>query len=95
MPSTDVLDLDATAQAEVVRTKQVSPLELVDAAIGRAEALNPALNAIVTPLYDEARRVAKGPLPAGPFTGVPFLVKDLIASVAGARKTDCARFAAD
>lgn len=95
MTLTDVLDLDATAQAELVRKKQVSAVELAEAAIRRAEAVNPALNAIVTPLYDRALEAAKNGLPVGPFSGVPFLVKDLIASVAGARKTDCAAFARD
>ena len=96
MPSlSDVLELDATAQAELIRQKEISPLELVEATIRRAEAVNPALNAIITPLYDEARDAARGKLPDGPFTGVPFLVKDLVASVAGARKTDGSRFLAD
>src|SRR5437868_454161 len=96
MPAlSDVLELDATAQAALVRSRQISPSELVDAAIARAEAINPRLNAIVTPLYEEARAAARGPLPDGPFTGVPFLVKDLVASVAGARKTDSSRFLAD
>jgi amidase len=91
----DVLELDATAQAELIRTKEISSLELVEATIRRAEQVNPALNAIVTPLYEEARDAALGSLPEGPFTGVPFLVKDLVASVAGARKTDGSRFLSD
>lgn len=93
----DVLELDATAQAELVRERQISPLELAEAAIRRAEAVNPALNAIVTPLYDEALGAARSKqgLGEGPFTGVPFLVKDLVASVAGARKTDCSAFLKD
>lgn len=79
--------LDATAQAELVRKKEVTPLELVDAAIGRIERLNPRLNAVVTPMYEEARRLATGPLPDGPFTGVPILLKDLGPSYAGVRMT--------
>jgi len=47
------------------------------------ERLNPKLNAIVTPMYDLALENAKGALPDGPFTGVPFLLKDLLASYAG------------
>jgi amidase len=90
----DVLDLDATAQAALVRSRQLSPVELVEAAVRRAESANPALNAIVTPLYEQAVSAARGALPEGPFTGVPFLVKDLIASVAGARKTEGSRFLA-
>src|SRR5262245_61316203 len=91
----DVLEQDATAQAALIREKQISAAELVDAAIQRAEQDNPELNAIVTPLYEQARAAARGPLPDGPFTGVPFLVKDLVAAVAGARKTECCTFLGD
>ena len=45
--------LDATAQAELVRTGQVSAAELVTAAIERIEALNPVLNAVVTPVFEQ------------------------------------------
>lgn len=74
--------LDASAQAELVRRKEVQPIELVDAAIERIERLNPALNAVVTPMFDYARNAAMGPLPDGPFTGVPCLLKDLTAAFA-------------
>lgn len=47
--------LDATAQAELVRRGDASPRELVDAAIARIDALNPALNAVITPLFDRTR----------------------------------------
>jgi amidase len=77
--------MDATAQAELVRRREVKPIELVDAAIERIERLNPTLNAVVTPMYEEARTIAKGKLPDGPFTGVPFLLKDLLASYKGVR----------
>jgi amidase len=87
--------LDATAQAALVADGDVTPLELVEAAIDRAERVNGALNAIVTPLYDEARTLAAGPLPAGPFRGVPFLLKDLQAALAGVRMTSGSRFLAD
>ncbi|HEX8207853.1 MAG TPA: amidase [Solirubrobacteraceae bacterium] len=74
---TDLAFLDATAQAELVRSGEASPAELVDAAIARIEALDPQLNAIVTPLFDKARAAAAGDLPDGPFKGVPMLLKDL------------------
>ncbi|MEE9400519.1 MAG: amidase, partial [Dehalococcoidia bacterium] len=48
------VDLDATAHAELVRRKEVKPIELVDAAIERIERLNPTLNAVVTPMYEQA-----------------------------------------
>ena len=91
MPRDDFALLDAVAQAELVRRREVAPIELVDAAIARIERLNPGLNAVVTTLYDEARRTARGSLPAGPFSGVPFLLKDSLASYAGARMTSGSR----
>jgi amidase len=91
----DFYRLDASAQAELVRTGQASPGELVEAAIARIERLNPAINAVVTPMFDEARRVAAGAAPAGPFAGVPFLLKDLGAPYAGARATSGSRYLQD
>jgi amidase len=75
--------LDATAQADLVRRKVASPLELVDAAIERAEKVNGELNAIIHPLYEQARERAKGTLPDGPFRGVPIVFKDLMCGVEG------------
>ena len=80
---TDVAALDATGQAELVRSGEVSPLELVDGAIARIEKLNGELNAVITPLFEQAREAAMAPLPDGPFRGVPFLLKDLGAHTAG------------
>src|SRR5690242_14808360 len=74
---------DATAQADLVRRGEVSPKELVEGAIARVEALNPRLDAVIRTRFDEARAEAAGSLPAGPFRGVPFLLKDLGAMVAG------------
>lgn len=76
--------LDAVAQADLVRRGEATPLELVDAAIGRIEKTNPELNAVIHPLFDSAREQARGDLPEGPFRGVPFLFKDLDAVLAGA-----------
>ena len=71
--------LDATAQAELVRGGVVTPIELVEAAIARIERHNPQLNAVITPLFDEARAAATAPdLPNGPFRGVPLLLKDFL-----------------
>ena len=70
--------MDATAQAELVRVGELTPLELVDAAIARIERVNPTLNAVITLFYEEARAAAvSGDLPDGPFRGVPFLLKDI------------------
>ena len=69
--------IDATEQARLVRDGEVSPLELVNEAIARIEGLNPQINAVIHPLFDEAREAAADELPDGPFRGVPLLVKDL------------------
>lgn len=74
---------DATGLAHLVRRREVTPLELVDEAIARIERHNPTLNAVVYKAFDEARRTAQGPLPDGPFQGVPFLIKDISLPVAG------------
>jgi len=81
----DLAFYDATAQAELVRNKDIQPIELVEAAIERIERLNPTLNAVITPMYDQARARATGELPDGPFRGVPFLLKDIMAFHAGVR----------
>jgi amidase len=75
--------LDATDQAALVRSGEVTPSELVDAAIERIEQLDPRVNAVVIRWFDHARELARGELPAGPFQGVPFLLKDLWANYAG------------
>jgi amidase len=79
-------DLDATAQAELVRRGEVSPRELVDAAIARIERDNAALGAVIIPLFDQARDAADR-APPGPFRGVPILIKDLCAQVGGVLQT--------
>ncbi len=78
---------DATALASLVRERKVKAIELVEAAIERIERLNPTLNAVVTPMYEQASAASIGKLPDGPFTGVPFLLKDLGAPCAGVRMT--------
>ncbi|MEB4207718.1 amidase [Mycobacterium sp. 94-17] len=73
----EYMSLDATALAELVETKQVTPAELLALARQRADAVNPRLNAIVCRLGDVADRQAADPQLSGPFAGVPFLLKDL------------------
>jgi amidase len=75
--------MDATAQAELVRTGQASPAELVEEAIDRIERVNPQLNAVIRDRFAQARQDAQGELPDGPFRGVPMLLKDLGCHVAG------------
>ncbi|WP_037493578.1 amidase [Sneathiella glossodoripedis] len=75
---------DGLGLAELVRRKEVSAPELLESAIARTEMLNPALNAVVYRMYEEARRYVRQELPTeGPFSGVPFLLKDLIATYKG------------
>ncbi|MFD0687637.1 amidase [Actinomadura fibrosa] len=73
---------DAVGLAGLVAAGEVTPAELLDVAIERAEAVNPRINAIVTPMHDLARSRSAGVL-TGPFAGVPFLVKDLAQDYAG------------
>ena len=75
--------LDACTLAKLVRDGAASPAELVDDAISRIEKLNPELNAVIRPRFDLARREAAGPLPDGPFRGVPIVLKDLMCALEG------------
>ena len=76
--------LDATAQAELVTSGKVTPLEMVNAAIERVERFDGALNALTYRWFDAARQLASSSeLPEGPFRGVPYLLKDLYAAEAG------------
>jgi amidase len=74
---------DATAQAELVRAGDLSPLELVEAAVERIGRCDPALNAVIHRRFARALEEASGELPAGAFRGVPILLKDLGAPQAG------------
>jgi amidase len=84
---------DALGQAALVRSRQATSLELVDAAIARIEAVNPQLNAVVTNMFDEARAKAKTALPQSALSGVPYLIKDLY-DIVGERTTSGSRFRA-
>lgn len=83
-PADALGDLDATGQAELAHRGDVTPLELVEAALARVQRLNPELNAVIHRMDDKARAAASSDsLPAGPFRGVPFLMKDVVAHTAG------------
>jgi amidase len=88
-------DYDALGLAELVRRNQVTPDELLDCAIERVEARNPALNAVVMKLYEYGRKAIADGLPQGPLRGVPFLMKDLTSPVEGVRMTRGSKFFAD
>ncbi len=91
----DYAKYDGLGLAELVRKKQVKPIELIEEAINRVEKLNPQLNAVVHKMYEQAREAANGDLPEGPFTGVPFLLKDLMAFYKGEPLTNSSRFFRD
>ncbi|MGH7561457.1 MAG: amidase [Gemmatimonadales bacterium] len=83
LPDEVYLRHDGLGLAALVRRGDVSPLELVETALARIERLNPRINAVIHRMDEAARAAARAPLPDGPFRGVPFLVKDLVALVAG------------
>jgi Asp-tRNA(Asn)/Glu-tRNA(Gln) amidotransferase A subunit family amidase len=86
---------DALGLAELVRRRQISAGELLDAAIERIEARDGTIGAIVIRMYDEARQAIAAGLPDGPFTGVPFSLKDLVVFVKGVPTTSASRLFKD
>ena len=88
-------ELDGLGQSELVRKTEARPSELVEAAIRRIEGLNPALNAVVTPAFEQALAAAERVPSESLFAGVPFLVKDLVATCAGLRHTEGSSFLRD
>ena len=74
---------DGLSLAGLVRSGEVSSAELLQAAITRIETHNPALNAVIRKRYELARTETAQVSRQAPFAGVPFLVKDLIATIAG------------
>jgi Asp-tRNA(Asn)/Glu-tRNA(Gln) amidotransferase A subunit family amidase len=86
---------DGLGLAGLVRRGEVSAKELLDEAVARVEALNPKVNAVVTRMYDAARAAVGAGLPSGPFTGVPYLLKDIGALYAGAVTSAGSRAFAD
>jgi amidase/6-aminohexanoate-cyclic-dimer hydrolase len=92
---TDYDRYDAIGLAALVANRKVSPQELLDAAIARTEQVNPRINAVIAKHYDEARAAIRNGLPEGPFRGVPFLLKDLHALLAGTITSNGCRFYTD
>jgi Asp-tRNA(Asn)/Glu-tRNA(Gln) amidotransferase A subunit family amidase len=86
---------DALGLAELVKQGKTTPSELLEAAIERVESRNSAVNAVTMKLYDYGRQVITDGVPDGPFKGVPFLLKDLTASLAGVKMTRGSKFFAD
>lgn len=87
---------DGLAQAALIRNGSITQRELAESAIERIEAADRRFNLIATPLFDEALRDVQVAYAdeRQPFCGVPFLVKDLIARVAGSRQTEGSRMLA-
>jgi amidase/6-aminohexanoate-cyclic-dimer hydrolase len=84
MKPTEYEQHDGLGLAELVRRKEVTPGEVLEAALALAGERNPALNAIVSESREQARAAVAAGLPEGPFRGVPYLLKDLGALLAGA-----------
>jgi amidase len=91
MRQEDYVARDALGLAELVRRKEVSASELLDAALARMELVNPKINALAHRYEEIARRQIAGGVATGPFAGVPFMEKDLYANVAGAPLTNGSR----
>ncbi len=88
---TDYDQYDGVGLAELVKNGEISSLEICEEAIRRVEQLNPRLNAIITRMYDYAREQAKNPKKDAPFSGVPFLLKDVHHALKGfAMSSGCA-----
>jgi amidase len=84
--------LDAVSQARLVRSGEVSPRELTEAAIERIEALHGELNAVIHPLFEKALEAEPAD---GPFRGVPMVIKDLVCTTAGDPHHEGMRFLRD
>jgi amidase len=83
----EIVWLDATAQAELVRQKEISAAELLECTIARIEKVNPKINAVIHTMFDQARSHVEASQNDGPFEGVPFLLKDVIAAYKGVPMT--------
>ncbi len=79
----DYPSYDGLGLAQLVHSGEVRAEELLEAAIAQNERLNPHLNVVIRPMYEEARQVVRSDLSHGPFRGVPFLLKDLLSVYAG------------
>lgn len=79
-------------QAALVKRGEVSAADLVEAAITSIEVLNPKINAVVIPMFDIARKAVRDLNGDEPFSGVPMLLKDVLAEYAGAPMTEGSRF---
>ncbi len=86
---------DALGLAELVARREVSPAELLEAAIDQVETLNPHYNFLAREHYALGRQAIADGLPEGPFTGVPWLLKDLNTYIRGEVTGQGSRYYAD
>jgi len=86
---------DGLGLAELIRTKEVTAEEVLAATLERIDARNPAINAVVTRMDEQARAAIRAGLPDGPFKGVPHLLKDLGALYTGVVTSYGSRLFAD
>ena len=88
---TEYTNYDGLGLAQLIRDKQVSAGEVLEAALAAAAAVDPQIHAIVYDMTDEATRTIEAGLPAGPFSGVPFVIKDFVINYAGVPTTSGSR----
>ncbi|HEY1836686.1 MAG TPA: amidase [Rhizomicrobium sp.] len=95
MKTSEYLAQDAVGLANLVARGEVSASEVLDAAMARLNAVNPTLNAVVRVLEEQARSAIQSGLPSGPFTGVPFVIKDITTQMRGVPTTAGSRLFAN
>ena len=96
MPFKEYAQFDGLGLAELVAKRDVTPAELVEAAIARIEKHNPSLNAVIYKMYEQGRqtaeRLASPAASPGTFQGVPFLLKDILGDYEGVPTTQGCKF---
>jgi amidase/6-aminohexanoate-cyclic-dimer hydrolase len=95
LPIQEYSRFDALGLADLIRRRRASAEEVLEAALTRTREVNGRINAIVVPMFEEAQARVRAGLPNGPFTGVPYLLKDLGVYYTGFRTTAGCRFNAD
>ncbi len=95
LTNNELANMNAIALADLVRKKEVKPIELVEETISRIEQLNPQINVVTTRMYDQARSTAHADIPEGPLAGVPTLLQDIRGAYAGVPQTQSSRFLQD
>jgi amidase len=88
----ELAGLDGVGTAGLVRSGQVSAVDVTEAAIRRIEDINPTLNAVITPMYEQALAAASRVASDAPLAGVPFLAKDLITEIKDIPFSEGSRF---